>query len=460
MDDMKPPYFADKQCYPNERCSIARLPTELFITTLLLVLPSIDEIDHEGECEDYMTQLYAFRLVSKHWRGVIDSTPFMWPLISSALPAQVNDTSVLRSLNIPLAVIYDIVPRNEYRIMESDRLRELQTDVASARNFMEWADVVRHRWASVTFKLAGSVASKLLEKPAPQLKSLTILLYQRSLASIPKINLFGGCTEQIRHVKIDRVGGGYVPLEHIPMFWPSGAFKGLKSLHLGHIWSASLTTRYILEVLRASPELESLTLKRNVIQDNSSNAELPQVVLPCLRTLRYSPNYGSQMDQTLGHVTLLPNSIEYISITDYEYVSQMVDTPFDEFLTTGLISLAPALRRLHERCGGSTLTFYRSSQRTKAKACWDGRLGDLKLRIHIPAISPSIALQWVDRVLCLAKPGIKVAVPEGYLSGDSIGAMQSMQCVEKLLVYSCRMIGTTSVPQLLDALGESSAASP
>ncbi|KAG8903989.1 hypothetical protein FRC01_008902 [Tulasnella sp. 417] len=244
------------------------------------------------------------------------------------------------------------------------------------------------------------------------------------------------------------------------MFWPSGAFLGLKSLHLGHVCGASLTTRYILEVLSANPELETLTLKKNAIQYNPSDMELPQVVLPCLRNLDYMPDHGFAIDQTLRHITLLPNSIKNLSITDSEDVSEQANNRYEDFLTTVLISLAPTLGRLHERCGGSYLHFYPATQQNKAQFSWDSQLEDLRLRIYIPEISPSIALQWVGGVLCLAKPGITMTVHEESLSGDVVRSMQSMQCVEQLLVYNFPISALARAQQLLDALGGSSAASP
>ncbi|KAG9044720.1 hypothetical protein FS837_007662 [Tulasnella sp. UAMH 9824] len=295
------PGLSGNRCHVDELGTIARLPTELLVAILLLILPDIHAVSDNQQCHEYMTHLYALRSVSKKWRGVIDGTPILWRLISSTLPPQVNATSVSRSLDTPLVVIYDMILPDEFRFLYRNSSQDQQSAISSARSFAEWADVVRHRWSSATFKLVSSVVPELLAKPAPQLRSIAIMLHGGSLVEIPSINLLGGHTEKIRHVKIERTGIQAFNFHHIPMFWPSGAFQGLKSLHFGSIRSASFTARYLLEVLGASPELETLVLKENIFQRDSNDADLPQVALSRLKTLQYAPHPDGELDQTLRH---------------------------------------------------------------------------------------------------------------------------------------------------------------
>ncbi|KAG8919733.1 hypothetical protein FRC00_010979 [Tulasnella sp. 408] len=425
MADMKTSLSIGNQYYVGELCPIARLPTELLVAILLVVLPNIDAVTDSQQCHEYMTHLYALRSVSKKWRGVIDGTPILWRLISSTLPLQVNATSVSRSLNAPLVVIYDMILPDEYSFRYNNSSQELQSAISSARSFAEWADVVRHRWSSATFKLVSSVAPELLAKPAPQLRSITIVLHGGSLVEIPSINLLGGCTGKIRHVKIERAGYQGPHIHHIQMFWPRGAFQGLKSLHFGYIRSASFTTRYILEVLGASPELETLVLKGNIVQRDQDDPELPQVVLSRLQTLQYVPHYDGELDQTLRHVTLLPDSVKNLSITDYNFTSQ-----------------------------------YTPTYQSPAHVSWDGRLKDPRFRFFISTISPSTVLQWTDQILSLAGPGITLSLAGKSLCEDVLSTMKSMKCIDKIIVYEHFGQDIPYLQRLLDAFGQADSTSP
>lgn len=461
MSNMKTHCLAGNQYHMGELCPIARLPSELLVGVLLLVLPNIYAVVDKRQCQEYMAHLYTLRSVSKKWRGVVDGTPILWRLISSSLPLQVNVTSVSRSLNTPLVVIYDATSQITRPVPNMDSSREPQSFPSSIQSFTELADVVRDRWSSLTFKLDPSFISQLLAKPAPQLQILTFVFPGSMPAQIPQINLLGGCTEKLRHVRIERIEFPLSRFNRIPMFWPNGAFHGLKSLHFSHIHGPSFTTRYILEVLGGSPELETLVLNANVFQHDPNDSNLPQVILPRLQTLQYGPHHSDAVDQTLRHITFLPDSMKSLTITNHTFTSLHIGNIYEEFLTTVLSLLAPVLRRLHERCGGSSFhLFLPIFFGHGAQFRWDGELEDLKLKLFIPMISPSTALKWVDRVLSLADPGITLLLPGKQLCGDTLIAMQSMQSLDKIIVHDCSPEYTPNVLQLLDALGAVEPANP
>ncbi|KAG9044721.1 hypothetical protein FS837_007663 [Tulasnella sp. UAMH 9824] len=460
MFEMKTPRSSGNQYYVDELCPISRIPTELLVTILLLVLPDMHAVIDNRRCHEYMAHLYALRSVSKKWRGVVDGTPILWRLISSTLPPQVNATSVSRSLDAPLVVMYDMILPDEsaFRGMNSSQGR--QSAVSSAQSFAEWADVARHRWSSATFKLVPCVAPELLTKPAPQLRSLTIMLQGGPQAEIPPINLLGGCTEKLRHVQIGSTLLSSFFDYRIPMFWPSAEFRGLKSLHFSHIEGASFTTRYILEVLSASPELETLVLKGNIFQRDPNDTELPQVALPRLQSFHYAPNYDGDLDQTLRYVTLRPDFVKSFSVSNHSLASSYTRERCEALLATVLSPLIPVIARLHERCGGSSIALVSPTHGGTAHVSWDGRLMDPQFRFFISTISPSTVLPWVDRVLSLADPGITLSFPGNSLWGDVLGATQSMRCVDKIIVYECFPGDIPNVQRLLDTIGQVDSANP
>lgn len=50
--------------------------------------------------------LYIIRSVTKQWQDIIEGTPCFWTIILSTLPHHVIETSIRRSANLPLYVIY------------------------------------------------------------------------------------------------------------------------------------------------------------------------------------------------------------------------------------------------------------------------------------------------------------------------------------------------------------------
>lgn len=49
----------------DEICHIARLPAELLVSILRLVLPNMHYMIDKEQCQEYITHLYALRSVSK-----------------------------------------------------------------------------------------------------------------------------------------------------------------------------------------------------------------------------------------------------------------------------------------------------------------------------------------------------------------------------------------------------------
>ncbi|TDL25117.1 hypothetical protein BD410DRAFT_784940 [Rickenella mellea] len=206
------------------------------------------------------TNLKQFMHVCQYWRTVAENCPSLWTIISSTYPPGQLDTFLLRSGACPL--------RAELSLQANDR--GLLNGVTVAKIIHNMPRVV------ALFLLVNSpmhslpFVLSLLPIMAPAMERVYLVtLETRSLPASP----FGSDLPSLKDVTIQSL---QLSLET----WKSSLFQGLSQLHLLDV---TLPFEHLLDVLRACPNIELLTLKamRNFTYPDASYMGV--VRMPSLR---------------------------------------------------------------------------------------------------------------------------------------------------------------------------------
>ncbi|KAG8915129.1 hypothetical protein FRC00_007559, partial [Tulasnella sp. 408] len=214
--------------------SIFQLPIELVTRIFQFTLPSVDMLEYWGpQLLSYIRTLYTIRFIAKRSQEIVDGTPAFWKYVVSTRPPHVNETTIARSKNGPLTVIYS------FGVMHDG------SPQPSAEDFLSSLAHTFPRWSAY----CGPVVSGYFHMPAAQLQTIALRLGKRSIGPL---DLLGGSAKHLRHVD----------LYCIPVRWRTGLFAQLNVLKLVQmsLGEFKLTTTYLLEILRASPDLEHLEL--------------------------------------------------------------------------------------------------------------------------------------------------------------------------------------------------------
>ncbi|KAG8944558.1 hypothetical protein FRC04_001681 [Tulasnella sp. 424] len=370
-----------------------RIPYELIVAILHLSLPPAYVDDHESPspdpCPTYSITLYSLRSVCKWWRDVVDGTPFFWKVVCSALPTEVNSAILLKSGQRHLVIhcLLQEPPQHE---------------------FLELANRHRHRWGTAAFQIipaayAESVAS-YLAAPAPLLQSL--VLSSKAQPPQPVYHLFGGQTQNIRHLNIY---GSRIE-------WLPNAFTGLRRLILAEISQGGLTTQYLLDILASSPSLEILDLSNIEFDPPPIDVRSPPTRFPLLRFLRLGAISAMAVDCILRSLAVEPSVVTRI------HLSLSLDEPnFDaaRFVTETLPAFSPVLNRLNASCGGSDLRF-----RFRQNFIWAaGNGAGHSFSFYLPLISLSTYLPWIEQAVGVGVPGVVVRLHFGHFPSTATAVL-------------------------------------
>ncbi|KAG8910914.1 hypothetical protein FRC01_006052 [Tulasnella sp. 417] len=375
-----------------------QLPTELLAEIFRSSLPSAELTLNRVEARllSYMRKLYKMRLVAKRWQEIIDGTPTFWTFVLSILPPDVNETTILRSRNGFLAIVYAFAPR--------------EGGYLSAKDFFKSCAHIFPRWSAYR----GPLLSEYLEKPAPQLETIIVM---RNNGHDEPLELLGGCATSVRHVD-----PSYVSIR-----WKAGLFTKLKVLKLvkvGHN-PQELNTTLLLDILLASPFLEQLEFSRmDVITDTSSS--YPIITLPRLRSICF---YDCPYTFTGG----ILRQIRASSCTNFRLTVRMdgLDLPR---LMDDLRPFQEVFREINRRNQLSGIKL-----NLNAFEWSSGGLGSENyslFSVHIYGNLPATCIRWVGHIL-QSEPGLSIRFELGAnVSRDVFESMASMRCVTRVEIVA------------------------
>ncbi|KAG9033816.1 hypothetical protein FS837_002378 [Tulasnella sp. UAMH 9824] len=147
-----------------------------------------------------MRELYSLKLVSHTWKELIEHTPWFWTCISADYPTSVIQDCLRLSRNHLLRVeIYAFCVFFDEPKHLNEKLQLLQLHA--------------ERWETLNFNTReGSTSSAedqliraFLESPAPNLETVVALIHRTMSSPLPRLNLAGGKTSQIKHLRLENV---------------------------------------------------------------------------------------------------------------------------------------------------------------------------------------------------------------------------------------------------------------
>ncbi|KAG8914941.1 hypothetical protein FRC01_003858 [Tulasnella sp. 417] len=247
-------------CFPW----ISQLPTELFTGILQLSLPEFDIELHSAPYSSHfrVKRCYILRSVTKRWQTIIEGTPSFWTTVVSTLPSYVNETSIIRSANLPISIIY---------------YHPGYTNPAHLLTEVEFLKIIQHsrpRWSAISLNLYDSTAMvDYIGTPLPLLRTIIVRSVRpTSLASEP-LELLGGDTANLR----------FVCFSGVSILCSAGHFVQLKCLTLKKVGRDGLRGPQLLDTLRASPALEVLNLKGIRAEVPPPSPTIPLHHLRCIK---------------------------------------------------------------------------------------------------------------------------------------------------------------------------------
>ncbi|KIO19246.1 hypothetical protein M407DRAFT_31098 [Tulasnella calospora MUT 4182] len=324
---------------------ISQLPNELLVTFLKLALPEVDIMVRflaSGVCWSYVARLYALRQVSTSWRDLVDGTPNLWSIVSSATPIDITAVCLSRSKTCPLLIHYG-----------SDEAPEASKEQESFLQFSQLTIPHRHRWAIVWLNAAPDLVSDQLRGAMPLLH--TVILHSRGWKATPGLNP-GASPETSLGIDI-------TSLHHVELY--------------GELGGDGLTTEHILGVLRENPLLEVLEMDRLKVQILPDTMLTP-ISLLRLRTIIFRWCKGDFVNHILRQIQTSVDLIDEFLIAIHHWGTV---APIG-FLTDALASWSPVLKKAHRTCNGSTFSaddlrtfFWKARGAEKAFHCFLFGLG-------------------------------------------------------------------------------------
>ncbi|KAG8868548.1 hypothetical protein FRB97_002204 [Tulasnella sp. 331] len=241
----------------NSRLPIGRLPTELLVRIIFLAVQGLEK--------KYFLRLWELAHVSKLWCDLVQHSPILWGYLRSDQTASEVSTALRRSKGALIDVIY-----NDYD------LRRIKG------SFLGVVLEEKARWRSIEFLTdSADVFERLNDSTFHCLEDVNLVNGMPSNDPPFLTNLFGGRPPRLR----------YLTLSNILVPWDSDIFSRLERLSLSVEFSngpeKGPSVGQVVEMLRASPELASLSLASLEKSETPPNSALafPKVILPRLRFL-------------------------------------------------------------------------------------------------------------------------------------------------------------------------------
>ncbi|KAG8915130.1 hypothetical protein FRC00_007560 [Tulasnella sp. 408] len=252
--------------------------------------------------------------------------------------------------------------------------------------------------------------------PAPHLQ--TIILTERG-TSIEALDLLGGSAKHLRHVD----------LPGIPIRWRAGLLAQLKVLKLVQVSQGEfeLTTTHLLEILRASPDLEHLELRdmHGPIDHPPSSPVITHTRLRFIKLYNCGQNFAGAILRRIR----APSCNEF-------YVDEVVTNVEQDLLISlneDLRNFKELLRATHSQNGSSGITL------DEEEFGWNSLLEDVAE--HLPTFRVSLCLynlmiipciEWV-KDLIQDNPGLAIRFyPGASITQEVLDSIRPMRCVTRL----------------------------
>lgn len=383
---------------------ISQLPAELLVSVLHPALPLVEFTATEGAytMQKYMRMVFTIRRVAKRWQEVVDGTPSFWTFVLSTLPPHVNNATITRSANLPLAIIYDSPGEQSMR------------HHPSSEEFLETITQTRTRWSTVVLdSCEDTCISEYLAAPAPLLQTVVVRSSWFSSEVLEPLDLLGGQTTNLR----------YVEISDSSIQWKIGDLTRLKVLELGRI-NHNLTAGHIVDFLGSSPYLEKLAIEGELALASSQSSS-PTIFLPYLRSLELECDDSNATDYVLRHIRT-PACLKFTVCLGGE---EDEDEDYARFMNETLYPFREVLRTIHIKNGASEMTINHFGFSWRSTAV-DGNVGfEISTgAFYLPGIL------WVGQTL-EEEPGLRVCFPYNPVLNDAVlENIAPLCCVTRLLV--------------------------
>ncbi|KAG8898998.1 hypothetical protein FRC01_010704, partial [Tulasnella sp. 417] len=386
---------------------IAQLPVELLTQIFYSALPPVtfrDDLIDAGTFL-YVRRLYAIRLISKQWQEIIDGIPTFWTFVISTLPPHVIGATMKRSQNGPLVIVYP------YRALNN------RHDRVSARYFLDSVAHTFPRWSAYS----GPMISGYFDRPAPHLRSLILRHGESRFATF---DLLGGDATNLRHVD----------LESIAFRWKVGIFAQLKVLKLVKVTYRDFTTTHLLEILRASPDLEQLKIV-NMLASIDHQPSYPIITLRCLRYINFNSCYDDFIGAMLRRIRAPSCSEFFLSIWHRDNepnLHRIWDEESHPF--QGL------LHDIHVSNGSSELKLTGDSCEWRSLG-GPGAENSRRFSVFATYRRPTDVIRWVESVLQNER-GLSIRfTSRADFSHEILDTIASMRCVTKVEIEHIFTLG-------------------
>ncbi|KAG8911237.1 hypothetical protein FRC01_005823 [Tulasnella sp. 417] len=351
------------------------LPTELVIKVLHLALPPIDLEERAsliGISKDYLKALFQLQLVSSRWKEVLDGTPSFWALVSMEFPDRQNTANLDKSSNYPLTV-YGI-----------PSLLDGMDKVESCLSFLKLIRTTRPRWRVLwLYLMLQEALSHFLTEPAPILETIHLVSLPVIADNREVFTLFGHHVSTLRSVHLMNIA-----------FYPSpSAFHNIISFHLLYTRGNEVPVEWVMEVLRGSPQMESLRLVEMDLQVPTFSTPVEVINLAHLKSLRITGISRSAIDYIFRRIDV-PNCIQF----ELGYYGQDYDGSL--ILDRVLSSFEPMIQNLVHKMPNSSLHM-KSNNVFWGEFPWLEPGSRIKpyVSVNIGAASFLAIIRWVERVV-------------------------------------------------------------
>ncbi|KAG8910957.1 hypothetical protein FRC01_006024 [Tulasnella sp. 417] len=420
----------------QSRCldPILMLPFELLEAIFKLALPSLDigYWNREG-CHSYMAALYTLRLVSTAWKDMVDRMPFLWAVISSTFPGDVNRTSLIRSGSSSLVIYFPEIDR--------------QTD----SDFREFLPIIKPHLQRCSF-LALWLNSDFFvdEVPWPSLQRLATLKIfvdgwlADNITLVKNIEIPDEILENIRDIDL----GGEIPVDWARTLGP---LRNLRALTLDGVSDNPVDQEQIFSVLLASPGIETLVISRIEIQDPPSNLppSTEPISLPELRSVTLKT--GGLFTNNLLRRIQPPPDMAKLEINPINVPPRFATSFWEETMAPWV----PQVQQLYNNCSE------RAVDLSPLTGCFLQAYPEYSLSIKFKGLSMTAALRWIHGSISAVDEGpggLRIQAEHRAFEGNEILAIiQTIQGLTEIMVEPAYDLSRPQAGALLNVLGEPTA---
>lgn len=259
----------------NSFVPVNRLPAELLIDIWKPILtPGIR----------YYKQLRRLRLVSTHWRNVIDQAACFWRVVSCCDTPKELEMAVSKSRGLSMDVYFGC-----RKAVGAGHDTHDHTEFSKVIQVARSPLIPRRSMTIKPFEKDWPSLETVLEAPAPHMEVLEVVADRSYRVGV---DLFAGVAPRLEHV---RLVGCSVP-------WTPGALSQLRSLRLSQIYDDPPSVQQLLDILSVSPEMELVSVEGAFSHDVPEAPMPSRSILPSLHFLKLHKCDSETLQHLLGHI--------------------------------------------------------------------------------------------------------------------------------------------------------------